>query len=56
MFLESPDDRGAGVGYRCGEINGQKTRDLPGVAGLLRPCDHRSSMKAALEVALDLGS
>src|SRR5215212_3035763 len=26
MFLDSPDNRGAGV-YRCGDIDGQKTRD-----------------------------
>src|SRR3954470_4861982 len=29
MFLESPDNKGAGVGYRCGDMDGQKTRDLP---------------------------
>jgi len=54
MFLESPDNKGAGVGYRCGDMDGQKTRDLPDVAGastLRSP----PSMKAALEVAVDLG-
>ena len=42
MFRDSPDNRRAGVRYRCGDIDGQKTRDLPDVAGLLRPCDRRS--------------
>src|SRR3954471_408456 len=38
MFRGSRDNRGAGVGYRCSDIDGQKTRDLSDAAGLLRPC------------------
>jgi hypothetical protein len=56
MFLASPDNRGAGVGYRCGDIDGQKTRDLSDVLGFFDPAITAPSMKAVLEVALELGS
>jgi hypothetical protein len=55
MFLESPDNKGAGVGYRCGDIDGQKLETYQTSLGFFDPAITAPSMKAALEVALDLG-
>jgi hypothetical protein len=56
MFRDSPDNRGAGVGYRCDDIDGQKTRDLPDVTGAAF-IDGAviAGSKKPLGVALDVG-